>query len=88
MLEEHYISGVSIYENWNWKRECFIKLCYKCGHIWISTSDKTNCPCCFSNYYYPVPFRDCPQFSMEWLKKNFCKYIEELLNNAGRNTKK
>ena len=76
MLEEHYIDGVSIFENWNWKKECYITLCRYCGDIFI-TSDIIRCPVCGSGNILVVPFRDHPLFSNRWLCCHGFSYLEE-----------
>ena len=76
MLEEHYIDGVSIFENWNWKKECYITLCRYCGDIFI-TSDIIRCPICGSGNIVVVPFRDHPCFNSHWLRCHGFEYVEE-----------
>ena len=78
MLEEHYINGVSIFEQWNWKRECFIQNCRYCGNITIATHIMC-CPVCGSGNIVVVPFRDHPSFSTSWLVCHGFPYLEERL---------
>ena len=78
MLEETYHNVVSFYENWNWKKECYISLCRHCGNIIITTSI-IRCPVCESGNILVVPFRDHPSFSFRWLDRHGFSYIKELL---------
>lgn len=78
MLEETYLNGVSIYENWNWKKECFIIQCRFCGNIWISTCIE-RCVVCGSGNVFPVPYRDHHLFSLGWLSRHGFPFVEELV---------
>ena len=81
MLEENHHNVVGFYENWNWKRECFIIQCRCCGNIWITTSIE-RCVCCDSGNIVPVPYRDHHLFSFNWLRKHGFPYVEELVKNG------
>ena len=76
MLEEHYIDGVDIFENWNWKKECFICLCRYCGDVFITTNIM-RCPICGCGNIVVVPFRDHPKFNVHWLNSHGFIYLEE-----------
>ena len=83
MLEEFY-REVGGYELYNKKKEeYYIILCYGCGNIYFSTKI-IRCPRkkCKSGNIKPIPFRNCSQLTMSWLKKNFCQSIEELLKSG------
>jgi len=78
MLEESYINGVDIFENWNWKKECYISLCRFCGDVFIS-SCIISCPICGSGNIVVYPFRDCPSFNFSWLRCHGFSFLEERL---------
>jgi len=77
LFDEKYNIG-RFYENWNWKRECFITNCRCCGNIFIS-SDIIRCPNCNSGNIWPIPFRDHQHFCYRWLELHGFKYIKELI---------
>ena len=77
MLEETYHSVRNFYENWEWKKDCYIIQCRYCGNIWISTSIE-RCICCSSGNIFPIPFRNHSLFSFDWLRGHGFPFVEEL----------
>ena len=80
-MEESEVTEYSIrnfYERWDWKRECFIMKCVYCGNIVIS-SDIMRCPSCDSGNVVIMPFRDCKQFNLSFLKRHGFPFIERVL---------
>ena len=81
MIEEDYINCENVYENWNWKKECFIIKCNYCGNIWVSTCIE-RCICCDSGDINPVPFRNHSCFSLHWLRSHGFPFIERVLDDG------